>query len=120
VKTASLRWHSPMLDDISGVKLWSKVNSGMNKMYRAEVMGKLPIMQHFLFGSLLQFEASGPVPTDNDELAHVHAFGQVAPECCGIRVPSAIAAASASAREFGIPVAAVGGALGGRRPLPFD
>ncbi|KAJ3414965.1 Serine/threonine-protein phosphatase 2A activator 2 [Chytridiales sp. JEL 0842] len=103
VKTASLRWHSPMLDDISGVKLWSKVNSGMDKMYRAEVLSKLPIMQHFLFGTLIPFEASGPMPGESDELAHVHAFGQVHPECCFIRVPSAI-----------------GAAAGGPKKLPFD
>ncbi|KAJ3099255.1 Serine/threonine-protein phosphatase 2A activator 2 [Phlyctochytrium planicorne] len=99
VKSASLRWHSPMLDDISGVKLWSKVNSGMIKMFKAEVLGKLPIMQHFLFGSLIQFEASGPLPSEHDELAHVHAFGQIRPECCFIRVPSSIAAAAAAKEE---------------------
>ncbi|ORY03355.1 putative serine/threonine-protein phosphatase 2A activator [Basidiobolus meristosporus CBS 931.73] len=101
VKTASLRWHSPMLDDISGVKTWDKVNSGMIKMYKAEVLGKLPIMQHFMFGSLLRFEGSQNVPDEDDdccEVAHVYAYGQEAPTCCGMRVPSAIAASQSAKR----------------------
>ncbi|KAJ3084351.1 Serine/threonine-protein phosphatase 2A activator 2 [Rhizoclosmatium hyalinum] len=126
VKTASLRWHSPMLDDISGVKSWQKVNSGMQKMYLAEVLSKLPIMQHFLFGTFLPFEASGEMVGEEDELGHVHALGQERPACCFIRVPSAIAAAADQgvnvAREFGMRPGMVGGALGGARPrpLPFD
>ncbi|KAJ3029543.1 UNVERIFIED_CONTAM: Serine/threonine-protein phosphatase 2A activator 2 [Siphonaria sp. JEL0065] len=126
VKTASLRWHSPMLDDISGVKSWQKVNSGMQKMYAAEVLSKLPIMQHFLFGTFLPFEASGDMIGEEDELGHVHALGQERPACCFIRVPSAIAAAADKGvnvgREFGLRDGMVGGALGGMRPrpLPFD
>ncbi|KAI9225745.1 MAG: Phosphotyrosyl phosphatase activator [Piptocephalis tieghemiana] len=99
VKTESLRWHSPMLDDISGVKTWSKVNDGMIKMYKAEVLGKLPIMQHFLFGSLIAFQGESR-PEDlkeaEEECGHVHAMGKETPICCGIKIPSAIGASQAA------------------------
>jgi serine/threonine-protein phosphatase 2A activator len=92
IKSASLRWHSPMLDDISGVKKWSKVNEGMFKMYKQEVLNKLPIMQHFLFGSVLSFEGNSNVDAITAQMEHVHALGQERPLCCSIRVPSSIAA----------------------------
>ncbi|KAF9316766.1 hypothetical protein BG003_001563 [Podila horticola] len=50
--------HSPVLFEISGVQLWSKVNSGMIKMYKAEVLNKFPVVQHLLFGSLLPWRPS--------------------------------------------------------------
>ncbi|CAO3596585.1 unnamed protein product [Absidia cylindrospora] len=122
--TASLRWHSPMLDDISACKVWTKVNQGMIKMYKAEVLGKLPIMQHFMFGSLIYFEGGTEQAADShDDCGHVHAtptatdgnkegvfaLGQEYPDCCGIPVPSAIAAAGLKNHE-----------KAGPRPIPFD
>ncbi|KAL7408903.1 hypothetical protein BDY24DRAFT_367538 [Mrakia frigida] len=103
IKTASLRWHSPMLDDISAVKTWDKVNSGMIKMFTAEVLGKLPVMQHFLFGSLLPKpifeeggEEEGEVVSHGDHVHVKKTVGEVKGEmwgdCCGIPVPSAFAA----------------------------
>lgn len=97
IKKASLRWHSPMLDDISGVKKWAKVNEGMIKMYKAEVLGKLPIIQHFLFGSLLPAADGMTAAADVGEEVHIHCWA----DCCGIRVPSAVAANEASQKQPG-------------------
>uniref|UniRef100_A0A1I7Y161 Serine/threonine-protein phosphatase 2A activator n=1 Tax=Steinernema glaseri TaxID=37863 RepID=A0A1I7Y161_9BILA len=48
--------HSNQLFNISAVERWEKVNSGLFKMYEAEVLKKFPVIQHFLFGSLLSID----------------------------------------------------------------
>lgn len=56
VKTGPFAEHSNQLWSISGVPTWTKVNGGLIKMYKAEVLGKFPVIQHFVFGSMLSFE----------------------------------------------------------------
>ncbi|KZT26097.1 Phosphotyrosyl phosphatase activator [Neolentinus lepideus HHB14362 ss-1] len=126
VKTASLRWHSPMLDDISAVKTWDKVNSGMIKMYQAEVLGKLPVIQHFLFGSILPYDGPSlpqPENPDDEHWGHNHAHdtggaGQREVgwgDCCGIPVPSVFGAAAVEEKRDGFRLSGPG-----IRPVPFD
>lgn len=119
-----LRWHSPMLDDISSAKSWAKVEGGMKKMFLAEVLGKLPVAQHFLFGSLIPAteqmskdaeekvgdEDVGEMEVTVDGMKHVHTANSWG-DCCGIKVPSAVGARQEAQKN---------GGSGGLRRVPFD
>lgn len=62
VKTGPFAEHSNQLWNISAVASWSKVNGGLIKMYKAELLAKYPVIQHVLFGSLLPFKPSTRPP----------------------------------------------------------
>ena len=119
-----LKWTQPMLDDISGAKNWEKVEQGMRRMFVKEVLGKLPVMQHFLFGSIVpavegmsanmrdesEEMVGGEVAVEEDGVSHVHrndAWG----DCCGIKIPSTVAAAQVARKK---------GETDGLRMIPFD
>ena len=121
-----LKWTQPMLDDISGAKSWTKVEQGMRRMFVKEVLGKLPIMQHFLFGSMIPVAdgmgrdqeteepdgevANEPCRSYEGGPGHVHR-DDVWGDCCGIKIPSTVAAAQEAKKH---------GANGGLRRVPFD
>lgn len=118
-----LHWHSPMLNDISSAKTWEKVEGGMRKMFVKEVLGKLPVMQHFLFGSLvpavegMSSEEATELGGDGEEVVvmkdgmrHVHTANSWG-DCCGIKVPSSIGAAEEMKKRMGAE---------GLRRVPFD
>lgn len=56
VKTGPFHEHSNQLYNISGVPTWTKMNAGLLKMYEGEVLKKFPVVQHFVFGTLLSFD----------------------------------------------------------------
>ncbi|KAI4281602.1 MAG: hypothetical protein L6R38_003580 [Xanthoria sp. 2 TBL-2021] len=123
-----LKWTQPMLDDISGAKNWEKVEQGMRRMFVKEVLGKLPVMQHFLFGSLVpaaegmsreeevgvkpeeEEQEGGEVVVEHDGVKHVHR-DDVWGDCCGIKIPSTVAAAQEAKKK---------GEEDSFRRIPFD
>lgn len=55
VKTGPFWEHSSVIYSLTSVNpnTWEKINLGMMKMYKGEVLAKFPVMQHFFFGSIL-------------------------------------------------------------------
>lgn len=102
-KTNALRWMSPVLDDISVVKTWDKVNSGLFKMWKVEVMSKLPIMQHLLFGDqIIKFKRSNRETIDIPDPKLNHYTHSIRGDCCGNPLPS-IYASTTESKQPGLP-----------------
>lgn len=62
VKVGPFAEHSNQLWNVSAVSSWNKVNSGLIKMYKVEVLSKFPVIQHVLFGSLLPIKPAATCP----------------------------------------------------------
>lgn len=86
--------HSPILNDIAELPSWGKVNEGLAKMYKAEVLGKLPVIQHLVFGSLFPstWTASRP-PAPSETSVHLFATSH------GVSKATEAADAAAAASE---------------------
>lgn len=82
-KRFSLKWNSPMLNDISQINDWKRIHDGLLRMYIGEILGKLPIMQHFLFGTVLDFQPSEEREQEPEIVIH-----QFQPCCANIKIPS--------------------------------
>ncbi|ETN76132.1 phosphotyrosyl phosphate activator protein [Necator americanus] len=83
-KSGPFYQHSNQLWNISAVPTWTKVNSGLFKMYEGEVLKKFPVVQHFRFGSLFSFEKrcdSEAVPVVPRPVAHTNAVTSDVIEC---------------------------------------
>ncbi|KHJ48967.1 phosphotyrosyl phosphate activator protein [Trichuris suis] len=67
VKAGPFAEHSNQLWNISGVYSWRKMNEGLLRMYIAEVLRKFPVVQHFVFGTLLSIEPETTGPSSTAE-----------------------------------------------------
>lgn len=90
MKPSSLRISDVKCESFHDSSLSKQVNLGLFKMYRAEVLLKFPVIQHFLFGTLLDMpaparraghEGHGHDEKDDCETSHKYRC------CCPITVP---------------------------------
>jgi serine/threonine-protein phosphatase 2A activator len=67
--------HSPILSDLAGLPSWGKVNEQLGRLYRTEVLGKLPVTQHLVFGKLFPYNwAPSRTPCPSDAAARLYDF----------------------------------------------
>uniref|UniRef100_A0A336N0H0 Serine/threonine-protein phosphatase 2A activator n=1 Tax=Culicoides sonorensis TaxID=179676 RepID=A0A336N0H0_CULSO len=77
VKTGNFAEHSNQLWSISAVPSWTKICTGLIKMYQKEVLGKFPVVQHIYFGSLFKLT---PMPQNTRlPVCHLGILNSMAP-----------------------------------------
>ncbi|KAK7691199.1 hypothetical protein QCA50_006302 [Cerrena zonata] len=105
VKTGPFHEHSSQLYSIaSGVPRWTKVNSGLFKMYEAEVLGKRVVVQHIPLGGLLEWDIAqlGPMEAERPRVNHDPLQGTQAPWVTAAPVSSS-ASSSTTSRPYSSP-----------------
>ncbi|KAL7542940.1 hypothetical protein ACHAXR_012226 [Thalassiosira sp. AJA248-18] len=100
---------SPMLNDISHLGNWSKVSTGLLRLYEGEVINKMPVVQHFLFGKLFSATWSPSRKTPLEAPKRTFINGPMGEECI-----APWAYGDQSGRGGGVDA----GASVGRRPAP--
>ena len=99
VKTgAPFSEHSPLLNDLSLLPNWTRVNVNMRNMYVKEVLGKQPVTQHIQFGKCLQCTWTPEVPANAARAAGTNPSGSA-----GVMGVAPWAAAAAGSTTQALP-----------------
>jgi serine/threonine-protein phosphatase 2A activator len=104
--------HSPMLAALAGQPTWARVNEELGRLYRSEVLGKLPVAQHFLFGALVRATWAPSREPCASECGAALAAGAGA----GAGAAAAAAAGTAAAAGVGAGAAAAAAAVAAEAP----
>lgn len=99
---------SPMLDDISHLPNWGRVARGLLRLYEGEVLDKMPVVQHFEFGTL--FKATWtPSQLPREAPAHTFINGPGGDECIAPWAAGGAAATGGTRGAVNGPEESVGG-----------
>lgn len=93
---------SPMLYDITAVPSWLKIHNGLVKMYRAEVLGKFPVIQHFLFGPTIQWPGDSASAGPETGTSQRQEMRMPAPQISSAAARRAASAAAATANAAAV------------------